>query len=213
MWTTERPFRLDLDGIPQSALISPEGELVMFGYTTQIHSELEKRVEELVEASRREPDWAPKSLKKAWQSFGKGQYGKALADARKVAASDGADAEAARRTVEIFEGRLAKRIARAQWQLDHGYPVQAQDALQGLARELKGEEALSASVAAQLARLDEDAMKRELEADAQLARLESKLFEDPGDERYAKLLRRLAEEHQGTRVCERANRLAAAIGG
>src|SRR5688572_12025510 len=55
MWTTERPFDLGIDGIPQFGLLSPEGELVLSGYTMAMTSQIDDSIAQLVKSARKPP--------------------------------------------------------------------------------------------------------------------------------------------------------------
>ncbi len=210
MWTTERVFNLGFEGIPHSALLSPEGEIVLAGYTQEIHGQLEEKIAELVEATKRAPADAPKSLHKAWKDFGKGNYANAIDAARKVSESaTGDEATRATETIALFEQRIGARIDRAEWQVANGFASGGVGRLAELAKALDDQSALGQRVADLLAKARADGA--ELDASEALAKLERKLYEEGPDEKLAKRLIDLAEDHEGTRSAARARRLASLI--
>ena len=208
MWTTERVFNLGLEGIPQSALISPEGEIILAGYTSDIHGQLEDKIAELVGDARKAPAGAPKSLSKAWQEFAAGRYAKAVAAAQAVAADPAhADAQAAAETVTLFQKRITAKIDRAAWQAENGYPVQGLASLEKLEAGLKGGDAELAQRVTELAARTR-ANEKELAAAAALGKLEEKLYTEGPCEKSQKKLQEHAEKFAGTKSAERAKLLA-----
>ena len=51
MWTTERPLNVGLRGIPNFALLDSSGEVILKGYSTKLHSQIEELVAAEVKAA------------------------------------------------------------------------------------------------------------------------------------------------------------------
>lgn len=205
MWTTERVFDLGFDGIPHSALLSPEGEIVLAGMTGDIHGQIEEQVELLVERAKDAPEDTPKELKKSWKAFAKGDYGKALAEARAVGENPALKA-ASDATVATFIARIEGRIARAEWMAEQGDSAVALGQLERLGKDLAGEEQVSARVTELTKKLAGNTT--ELDASRELDRVEEKLYGEGPDEKSYKALRKIAERYADTRAGARAARLA-----
>ncbi|MCA8957193.1 MAG: hypothetical protein KDC87_14050 [Planctomycetes bacterium] len=208
MWTTERVFNLGLSGIPHSALISPEGKIVVAGYTSKIHGELEDKIAEYVKAQKSAPVGTPKALKKAWTDFQKGRYGSALDAARKVASTEGNDTAAAKTAIEEFERRLEANLQRATWQIENGHPVDGLARLRKLTKGLESDKnsPFHTRVAALVAKAESN--KSEMAAAKAMARIESRLYADGGKPASVKQLKGLASKYEGTQTAARANRIA-----
>jgi hypothetical protein len=193
MWTTERPLNVGLRGIPNFALLDSSGEVILKGYSTKLHSQ----IEELVAAEE-----------KAYKAFHKGDLAKGIAEADKVAAKGGDDADAATAFAAELRERASGKVDRVQWMVDHGFVIEAGDLLGDLKKGLSGEDALEARVEQLRATLDSAEMKPEMEAAKLFARAEATLF-DKGlkakgiDRKLAKI----AEKYQGTQSAKRAQHL------
>ena len=208
MWTTERPLNVGLRGIPNFALLDSSGEVILKGYSTKLHSQIEELVAAEVKAASKGPKDLPKSLKKAYKAFHKGDLAKGIAEAEKVAAKGGDDADAATALAADLRERASGKVDRVQWMVDHGFVIEADDLLGDLKKGLSGDEDLEARVEALRATLDSKEMKPEMEAAKLFARAEATLF-DKGlkakgiDRKLAKI----AEKYQGTQSAKRAQHL------
>jgi len=208
MWTTERPLNVGLRGIPNFALLDSSGAVILKGYSSKLHSQIEDLIAAEVKAASKGPADLPRSLRKAHKSFHKGDLAKGIAEAEKVAAKGGDDAAAATAYAEELRERAGGKIDRARWMVDHGFVLEADELVDDLAKGLSGEDALEARVAELRATLDSEEMEPELEAAKQFARAEATLF-DKGlkakgvDRKLAKLV----EKYPGTRSAARAQHL------
>ena len=123
-------------------------------------------------------------------------------------AAAGEERAAAEAALAEFTARLERRIARAKWQLENGYLVDAQAALELLDEELEDAGALHESVRALVERLESEALAAELESAAALEKLAAKLYSKGPDRGTARKLQKLAEELAGTPSGKRAAHLA-----
>lgn len=213
MWTTERPFDVDLDGIPQFGLLSPEGELVLSGYTMEKTSQIEETIAELVKSAHKPSKDLPKDVAKAVVDARSGSYAKALAAldgilADPEASGDHAAAQAARGEIEIS---IARAFTRAGWLLDHGYPLEAQALYDSLAKNLKGDAARAEALAGLAQRFASEAGLAELAAGKALDKVEKKVYAEGPSDKAKKSLEKVATSHAGTQVAARAKELAAIV--
>lgn len=210
MWTTERPFSLGLQGIPHSALIGPDGKVVMAGYTSEIHSKMEKKIAELVKEAKDAPAGTPKSLEKAWKELAKGRYAAALKEARAVAENPrSTDVEAAQQAIAEFNRRAESDLARAAWQVDNGCMASAVERIERIAKAVEGEAELAERV--KELRSKASANQQELDAARELAKIQGKLYAEGPDAKHEKALQKLAEKYAGTRAATRATQLIAQV--
>jgi len=212
MWTTERPLNVGLRGIPNFALLDANGAVVLKGYSTRLHSEIEELVAAEVKAIAKGPKDLPKALKSAWKSFQKGDLAKGIAGAEKVATKGGDDAEAATDLARGFRAQASARVDRAKWMTEHGYVIEADDLVDDLAKALKGEDELVARVHELRAVLDSDDMKVEMEAAKIFAKAEAMLYEDGLKARgIEKKFSKIAKKYEGTETAKRANHILGVI--
>ena len=147
MWTTEAPFRTEGNGLPSFALLNNEGEIILSGNPLAMKKDIEEAIDAEIAKSKQAPEGTPKSLKKAWKSFAKGDYAKAVAAAQKVVDKGGEDSEDAQVVLDTFVERVEAKIGRVEWMLDNGFLVDAKDMLKTLGKSTKG----LAAVAEQMA--------------------------------------------------------------
>lgn len=208
MWSTEAVLNTGLKGTPQLALLGCSGEVLFLaeaptwgmGLENRVMDEIEALIEAQVALRREGPEEAPKAVKKAYAQFSKGDLGAALASADALASSDDAQvAEAARIMSADFEGRLAERLARAEWWLEAGRLRYAEEALAGLEDISSARPALEEQRARVAARLASDELAAEREAAEALAKIEKKLAAKGTKSANLKALARLAKKHPGTK--------------
>lgn len=203
MWTLERPFATVGNGLPETALVGIDGTILMQGYPGDFGSKLEDAIAAEVKKSKKAPEDVPSDLKKAWASFVKGDVAEALAECDKVGTDE---AKAAR---EEFETRTKRRIARAKWQIDNGYLVEADDLLKDLAKSVKGAADLEAAVQAEVDRAAEPARADEREASkAYSAFVKQVSKKKPFDGANVQKAEGLAKKFAGTKSAERAAHFA-----
>ncbi len=210
MWTTERPFDLDLDGIPQFGLLSPEGQIVLSGYTMEHSSEIEESIAELVKSARKPRKDLPKEVAKAVVEANAGAQAKALGLldallADPAAADAHADAQEVRAEIEAG---IDRSLARVSWLLEHGYPQEAQALHTSLTKGLKGLAPRAQALADLTARLESEAVQKELAAAKVLSKAEEKFYVEGPSEKARRSLEKIAESHAGTQVAVRAMELA-----
>lgn len=209
MWTTERPFNVGMQGIPHFALLDASGEVILKGYSTREHSKVVELVESEIKALTKGPKDLPKSLRKPWKSFAKGDYAKGVAEAQEVSVDGGDDAEDAQQLVKSFERRIEGMIKRAKWMIENGYLLEADDFVDTLVDGLEGlDEAFSAATELRES-LDSDEMKDEMDAAKKLSRLEQQLFDKGSKAKgFDKKLEKFADKYSGTKAAARASHLA-----
>jgi len=205
LWTTESPFRLDVRGIPQFALLSPTGEVVLAGHNSALQSQLDDAIEDMVRSIGKGPEELPRKLARAWGTIGSGDYEDALEEAEELIedGDDEAEVEGARRLVEVLNERVSSRIRRIGWMLDNGYPLDAEDQLEDLTKAVGERFGVAEDLAELEARLESDEFELEIEAAKRLARIERKLFEDPSEKQLGRL-EDFHEDYAETRVGARA---------
>ncbi|MCP3919593.1 MAG: hypothetical protein GY711_29000 [bacterium] len=207
MWTTERPFNTGSKGLPNFALLSSEGEVLMMGNPLSMHKKIEEAIEAEIAKARKAPSDSPKSLKSAWKAFGKGDFGKAVTAARKIAGKGGDDVEAANAAIATIEARAATKLDQVDRMIETGFVLEAKGAMKGLVKSMSGLEA--AERAASIAeRLGSDQLKKEMDAAKALTKLEKALNEDGFEPKIVKQLEKFAGKHSGTKAASRAQHLA-----
>ncbi|MEM8712510.1 MAG: hypothetical protein AAGG01_16270 [Planctomycetota bacterium] len=207
MWTSERPFSTGSRGIPNFALLSADGEVLMKGHPGSMHSKIMKAIDEEIANAKKGPADAPKALKSAYKSFGKGDYAKAFAATEKVVAKGGDDAAAAEAASKFFTKVIDKKFARVDWLSENGYLIQAEEVFGDLADGVKGLSAFDERVTALTELFDGDEMKRELKIAKSFNKLEATLADKGIDEKAAKKLAKFVEKNDGARVSARAENL------
>lgn len=207
MWTNERPFDAGIDGLPSYVLLGAEGQVLAKG--NHMGSDTKELIEAEIAKAGDGPADASKDIAKAWKSFSKGKLAKALADAEK-AGTDPALAEEAQMTIAEFGKRTQARIDSAKWRIDNGYFSAAEKLLDELAKEVKGTD-FEADVASEAARLEDPALKPEIEAEEALERITSKLFEEGFDKKgkFQKSLEKFVEKYDGSKAAVRGRSLLA----
>lgn len=207
MWTGERPFNTGAKGIPNFALLSTDGTVLLMGNPLSEHSKIQDLIDAEIAKSKKAPEDTPKSLKKAWKEFGKGNYAKAIAEARKVEAKSGDDSKAATDSIETFFSRAEKRLQQVSSMVENGEYVQAMDRLSMLAKVSKGVPELDERVAELNEQLGSADLKPEIDAAKALAKLEKMLYEDGFKDKLMKRVESFAKKYEGTRAGERAGYL------
>lgn len=203
MWTEERPFKTVGNGLPETALVGVDGTILMQGSPGMLGSKLEDAIAAEVKKSKKAPDGVPSDLKKAWTSFVKGDVAEALTECDTVGTDE---AKAAR---EEFVTRTQKRIARAKWQIDNGYLVEADELLKDLAKSVKGAADLEAAVQSEVARAAEPARMDEREASKAYSTFVSQVSKKkPFDGPNVQKAEGLAKKFAGTKSAERAAHFA-----
>lgn len=205
MWTTERPFDVGVDGIPHFALLDIEGKVILFGSSTQLHSQLEELVAEQVALVQKGPKDLHKDLKGAWKARAKGDYAKAVAEARKAEAKGAPDVEA---FVASVNAAAEGKLRRIESMIANGHANSAVDAVETLAKGVVGLEGIAEKVTALATSLASPEMKSELEASKQVEKIEASLAEEGLEARgLDKKLEKIAEKFAGTKAAERAKHL------
>ena len=214
IWTTERPFSTGLPGIPNYALIAPNGEIASVGYSTQDHGKVKDMIEDFVKNGGSAPPDVDSSVEKIYKRVDKGDFGKALEEVDKLIAKLEEKGEAevlaqARAARDAVLAHAERAMGRIQWMLQNGYAMRAEDRWSDFRKAIKGAAALEEKAAELAASFEDEAMKAEIAAERALARLEGDLYESGGDdEKLVKKLEKLIEEHAGTKAAGRAERLA-----
>jgi hypothetical protein len=207
MWTTERPFSTGSRGLPNFALLSNEGKVLLKGHPGRMHQQIEEAIRKEIQRAKKGPENLPKPLRKAWAEFAKGKYASALGAARKLAQGDGAEAESAKNTVEALEARIHSQIDCLSRMIEEGQFKKAEDPLGTLAKACKGLEEFEARVTGLKEKLASPEMKAEVAADEALFKLENKIKSQGLEGRLIKQLKVFISKHEGTRAMARAQHL------
>lgn len=207
MWTTEAPFRTGSGGLPNFALLSNEGEVLLMGNPLSMGKQIEEAIDAEIKKANAIPEDTPKALKKAWKAFVKGDYGKAVAEARKVEAKGGADGEEATAAIDIFVERVEDELGRANWMLENGYLVEAQKFMKDLSKQIKGITEVAEQTTEITGKIDSPDLKPELTAAQSLSKLINAIAEEGFDEKLVKKLEKFVKKNEATKAAERAQRL------
>lgn len=208
MWTRERPFNTGAKGIPNFALISASGKVIAKGNPISMHREIVDLIEQEIEAGKGLPEGAPKSLKKAYKAFGKGDLGKAIKAADAIVEAGGEDAEDAKTAAKMFRDRIESKVKRFEWLMENGYLLEAEELSDDLVKGTKGlaEDDL-AGVLKTVEAMGADGMKDELKAAKAFGKLHEKAVEDGLDAGLAKKLEKFMKKHGESKVAGRAQAL------
>lgn len=205
IWTTERPFDVGLNGIPHFALLDIEGKVILQGYSTELHSQLEELVAAQVELVQKGPKDLHKDLKGAWKARAKGEYSKAVEEARKAEAKGAPDVAA---FVASVNAAAEAKLRRIEWMVANGQANSAVDAVGALAKSVVGLEGIADKVNTLAASLATPEMKSELEASKLVEKIEESLAAEGLDVKgLDKKLEKIAEKFAGTKAAERAKHL------
>lgn len=207
MWTSERPFTTGAKGLPNFALLSADGELLMKGHPGSMHSKMTKAIEAEIAAAKKGPKDAPKALKAAHKAFAKGKIAKALAVAAKVTAAGGDDASSAESATKTFRKAIDSKLDRVDWMLKHGYLLEAESLSESLQKALKDLEAYQERVAGFVATFTSPEMKDELKAAKGLGKLQAAMEEDGLDDKLKKKLKKFTVKNSDARIAARAEHL------
>jgi len=207
IWTHERVFDTGSGGLPSYALLSATGEILMMGNPGSDHSKIKDAIEGQIKSAKKAPEGSPKSLKKAYKEFAKGNYAKAIAEARKVEAKGGEDKEAAASTVYDFVDSVDAKLKRVEWLTENGYYIRAQSMLEGIEKASKDLTEVTETIASLTEKLAGDEVKAEIAAATSLAKLEKALYEDGLDEKIVKRLKKFVDKNDATAAADRARHL------
>jgi len=218
IWSSDYVFSIPGNGLPKFALLDAQGKVVLQGRSSDLKKKMETEIERMVKESGAGPADAPKAVAKIYSDLGKGNYSKAMTAAVKLKAKPGSkDTELVVSSTEAaikgINGRLDSHLARADWMLQNGYPLRALDLTKSLVKGVKGNDEMTAKVDSSLAKFEEEGVVAQLSAAKDLAKLESKLFEDGKSEKIAAKLADFARENVGTPIGDRAGKLAAIASG
>jgi hypothetical protein len=204
MWTIERPIPTKGKGLPETALIGVDGQVVLQGNPGELGKKLDEAVAAEVKKAKDAPSDAPKELKKAWQLFEKGDVAAAIAECDRVGGDDGAAAK------KEFAARTSAKIARAKWLIDNGFVSSAEKLLGALAVAAKSQPDLASKVSEQQARLSAADLSKEREADKAFTGFVSKVAKDkPFEPGNVQTAQSIAKKFAGTKTAERAERFVA----
>ena len=204
IWTSERPMDPEGSGLPACALLSNEGKLLLSGNPLAMKKKIEDAIAEQVRLRKAAPEGTPSAVKKVWTDYAKGNVAAALTLARKLAAGEGEEAEAAKAAEAEIVSRSQATLARLERMLEAGFPLEADAELASFLKGAKGEDDFCAQANELKAKIGE----AELEAAKALAQIEKKLADKGPEDPTVKGLERLAEKHAGTKAGQRAARLA-----
>lgn len=213
MWTTEAPFDSGMNGLPSFVLLDVEGKVLLKGYSNSMHKQIEDAIQQQVAVRRKGPKDLPAPVAKVYAELAKGNYGAAVSAADKALAQppskdQEAFVAAANAAREAAQAAAERASARVDWLWQNGYPQAAQDLVAELQGGFKGSAALEQRAKELKAQLDAPEAQKELGAGKSLARLEAALYKEGPGKDLGKALDECAEKNAGTRVAERAKRLA-----
>jgi hypothetical protein len=207
IWTNESVFRTGSNGLPNYALLSSTGEILMMGHPGSDHGKIKDAIEEQIALMKKAPHGSPKSLKKAYKEFAKGNYAKAIAEARKVEAKGKDDKEAATNAAYDFIERVEGKLKRVEWLTENGYFIRAQDMLSDIEKATKDMSEVAETIASLTEKLAGDEIKAEVSAASLLAKIEKGLYEDGFDDKIVKRLKKFADKNGATAAGERARHI------
>lgn len=207
MWTTERPFDTGAGGLPNFALLSAEGEVLLMGNPSSMHGKIEDAIAAEIAKAKKIPSDTPKVMKKAWKAFVKGNYTKAIAEARKVEAKGGEDGELADSTISDFVDAIERKFERVEWLLDNGYMMRADKSFKELSKQTKGLVDIEEKLTEVATRFESPELKAELDAAKVFERIESKLCENGFEEKLVKKLKSFLKKNEDVKVAARAQHL------
>ena len=213
IWTIEHPCDSGSPGLPSAVLIGGDGRVLFNGNPLDGHKEIMRLIEQDNASRHSAPTDTPKALEPAWKEFGKGRIASAFKLLDGIAEKDrGALGDAWQTTRDEFLKRTQNQIARAQWELDNGYPTRCANRLDGLAKACEGQADLKKSIDEVRAKLNGPEGKAERDAAKSLERVEATFYEKGGDDASRKDLERVLGKSSTTKVAERL-RAVLAIGG
>jgi hypothetical protein len=213
VWTTERPFDTGSRGLPNFALLSNEGKVLLKGNPLSRKWEIVGAIDQEIARAKKGPQGTPKSLRKAWADFEKGKYAAALKAVQKVAGYGRKDAAAAERILAIFEGRILSKIRRAGWMIENGYYRRAGEMTASLAKGIRGLDQHEAALKELKKKLASPDLKTEIAAARAFEKIEKKAFSDGLGRKVVEQLEKLVEEKMETKAAERARHLINVAGG
>jgi len=199
-------------GIPHSVLIDPEGKVAWRGHPGSLSS---GKVKKLLKGAKKRPKDAfmsvrteldSASLSSAVKAAEAGKLSKALSNARTLAANPAAtddekkDADALIGEIESHVEFLRKQAGQF---IERRDMLKAVLVLDSLADELKDSELGSEAAKAKQAILDDDTLKRELDAAEALARADDSAAKR-GRKKAAKKYEKVAKDFKGTKAAEKA---------
>ena len=205
MWTTERPVRSTSRGLPSCVVLDADGKVALTGHPGSLHKQIEELIKQA--ARPRPPEDLPRELRDAWKDMVRGELADAHAAATRVAEREDDDTIRAAATALAKEvlGRADRRARRIASMVQDGAFLAARELAEELEDALDGLE--SGKLAAEwIERLDSDEFEAEIDAEKDLARVRAALFEKGPDPRYARALRKVAEDHPGTKAARTAQR-------
>lgn len=212
IWTTERPFSTGGSGLPSYALLGPDGRVLLTGNSASDHSKISKTIAELVKRGSSAPAEAPEALAKAYKQMDLGEFGKALAEARKAGAKaegkDAAVAEAASKFEALIAEKVGREAARVRALTESGHWIAAEARHAALLKGVAGEDALIEQTAGLAALFEGAEAQQAMIAEKELDRLAAAAYEAGKDEKSVKKLRKFATEHAGSKLGYRAQRIA-----
>lgn len=210
IWTSDYLFSTGSNGLPNFALLSPSGEVVLKGNSNAMHGQIEEAIEEMIKNGGAAPEEAPSAVKKGYAEFLEGKWAKAHDRLSKAAEKAKTDEERkyAEDGIKALEDRLKSQVKRVTWLAENGYPERAEELAESLQKGSKGADALVEQTTALSEVLASEDFQKELAAAKDLNKAESKLFEDAKDAKAADKVLEVVEDHLGTKVALRAQELA-----
>lgn len=213
IWTSERPFSTGSGGLPSYALLGPDGRVVLVGSSNADHSKIEKAIAEFVKKGSSAPEGAPDALAKAYKLLDEGDYAKARAEAAKVAGkAEGKDAatfEAATKFHGLVSERVGRQAARIRALAERSHWARADAMHDALLKGVKGDDSFADAVGDLSVLFDKPEAKEEASLEKELLKLAADAYEEGKDEKAVKKLQKFAADHAGSKVGERAQRIAA----
>lgn len=212
IWTNKYLFSTGGGGLPSFALLDGEGKVVLKGSSNSLHGAIVGEVERMVKAKGDAPEGVPSKVAKVYGDIQKGNYAKAKVNAGKVLAKPGSKdtdmvVAAAEAVLAEIDKQFDAEMHRAEWLLQNGYPLEAKDKVDLLAKGVKGDVDMSAMVADFKAALAGEQYKEDFAAAKALAKLENALYEDGGSDKLIKKLNEVADDYAGSPVAKRAKGL------
>jgi hypothetical protein len=208
IWTTEPPFNTGLGGLPSCALISPSGEILEVGMSGSVMGDVEDHIAAFAKGKKKFPKDLPKDLKKAWTANSKGDLALALELLTPLEEGESELSFAASDLRRSITKNIESRFKAITWMKENGFPLEALASLETLSGEVDGHAEFTKLADELVEALNGEEMKSEMEAAAELAKIEKAIGKSGADEKAAKKLTKLSTAFSGTKVGARAKALA-----
>ncbi|MCP4770759.1 MAG: hypothetical protein GY879_05045 [Planctomycetes bacterium] len=217
IWTSDYIFSTGGGGLPSFALLDAQGQVILKGSSNSLKGKMEDEIERMVRESGNGPADVPSSVAKVYKELGKGNHAKALVLAEKLKVKPGSKdtavvLAATEAAITNIHDDLDGQLKRADWLLENGYPIRAEDLVKGLVKGVKGNDTMTTKVKGGLAKFVGEEVEAQLAADKSLTKLANKMFSDGSGEKVGDKIVDIANENISNPIGKRAVMLARVAG-